>query len=274
MVGIQSFARALTTGICMASIRRKRARFEPVTSGRVKRYDALMITKTLINQLREFDTPLLANTIGYIDDMPDDEYYMGGSIRCMTPTLTPMVGVAFTCEIDSSSPDREKNVSPFFEQVARMYDSQLPVVWVVRGVGSRPDHECLVGDGMAKNLRSAGCIGAVCEGGARDFAGCMATGFSVFCKGPVPHHTPFYVESTDQPVQVGGITINPGDILHGDGEGVIKIPATCAEALPERAIAMRGVENEFHVELGRDDISQSRKSTVQTEYLRKYGFDV
>ena len=55
-------------------------------------------------ELREFDTALLANTMGYSDQTPAHEIYMGGSIRSVTPTLGPTAGIAVTCEIDCSSP--------------------------------------------------------------------------------------------------------------------------------------------------------------------------
>ena len=53
-----------------------------------------MMTKFLLEQLEEFDTALLANTIGYIDATPAEQWYMGGMIRSLTPALGPAVGVA------------------------------------------------------------------------------------------------------------------------------------------------------------------------------------
>ena len=35
----------------------------------------------VIRELSDFDTPLLANTIGYIDETPAHEYYLSGDIR-------------------------------------------------------------------------------------------------------------------------------------------------------------------------------------------------
>ena len=64
-----------------------------------------MITKQILQQLADFDTALLANTMGYIDDTPVHTWYMGGAIQSLTPTLGPTVGVAMVCEADTSTPE-------------------------------------------------------------------------------------------------------------------------------------------------------------------------
>ena len=108
--------------------------------------------RNLLEQLADFDTALLANTIGYVDPTPPEHYYMGGSIHSVTPTLGPTVGVAVTCEMDSSSPRNKPEIGGYWQQLQQMQDAGVPTVWVVKCVGSRPDHECVNGDGMAKTL--------------------------------------------------------------------------------------------------------------------------
>src|ERR1043166_4552138 len=115
-----------------------------------------ILTRELLSQLAEFDTPLLANTVNFIDPTPAHEFYLGGSIQSVTPQLGPTVGVAYTITLDSSTPEGAPELDEYWKQIEEIEDEDLPVVWVVKTVGSRPDHECVVGDGMAKLLAAAG----------------------------------------------------------------------------------------------------------------------
>ncbi|HXK60718.1 MAG TPA: RraA family protein [Acidobacteriota bacterium] len=238
-----------------------------------------MTLLSILEELRDFDTALLANTLGYIDPTPPEDYYMAGTIRSVTPTIEPTVGVAFTCELDSSTPSREIDTNEYLEQVAGFYPqleamSRIaePIIWVVKTVGSRPDHECVLGDGMAKALYAAGCIGVVTNGGVRDVKGLLTVPFAAYCKGTTIHHCALRFRSCNQPVEIGGIRIEPGDVIHANCEGVIKIPRSCLETLPEKAIQMRAFEHDAHRLMRRTDVSPTRKSEEVLALLRRYGF--
>src|SRR4051812_19875984 len=74
-----------------------------------------MALNSLLEQLADFDTALLANTIGYIDPTPVHEWYMGGSIASQTPTVGPTAGVAMTLEIDTSTPGNRPEPEVYYE---------------------------------------------------------------------------------------------------------------------------------------------------------------
>ena len=226
----------------------------------------------LLHELREFDTALIANTVGYIDPTPAYEYYMGGSIQSVTPSLGPTVGVAVTCELDSSTPHNQATPEPYLRQLDQICQIDEPVIWVVKTVGSRPDHECVLGDGMAKTLAAAGCIGAVTDGGVRDVAGLLSIPFAAYCRGKTIHHCALNYGRINQPIEVGGITIRTGDVLHANDEGVIRIPSACLERLPAMAIRMRSFEQDAHRFMRQTDLSPRAKRQKVSELLEEYGF--
>lgn len=230
------------------------------------------LTRGQLEALRDFDTALLANTLGYVDPTPVHEIYMGSEIRSATPALGPTCGVALTCQLDSSTPGNTGDIEPFWQQLAEMQVSALPVVWVVQTTGSRPGFECVIGDGMAKLLTAAGCTGLVTNGGVRDIPGLLGAQFAVYCTGVCVHHGPLRFHAPAAPVVVGGLRIATGDLIHANPEGVIRIPARAVPLLIEKAPAMRAFEHEVHVVWRRTDVPLAQKRAHAGEILKKYGF--
>ena len=231
----------------------------------------MSLTST-IQHLRDFDTALLANTIGTIDATPAHEFYMGGSIQSVTPELGPSVGVAVTCEMDSSTPGSDYQLQPYWEQLERIQAMEEPAIWVVKAVGQRPDHECVMGDGMAKLLHSIGVVGALTDGGVRDVGGLKTIGFAVYARGTTIHHCAMRIRAVDTPVEIGGLTISPGDVIHANNEGVIRIPPSCRDTLSDAAARMRAFEHDVHGMWRRTDLSLDEKRQLVLQVGRKFGF--
>lgn len=228
---------------------------------------------SIIQQLRDFDTALLANTIGYIDPTPPEQFYMAGSIQSVTPTEGPSVGVAVTCEVDTSTPGNETVLDPYWQLLEQMEEMAEPAIFVLKAAGSRPQHECIIGDGMAKVLTSVGCAAVVTDGGVRDVSGILTTGLAVYCKGTTIHHTALRFRAANQPIEIGGITVKTGDVIHANEEGVITIPQSCLEKLPAAAVKMRAFEHEVHCAFRRSDISLKDKRDYVGKVFAKYGFE-
>ncbi len=233
-----------------------------------------MSLRSILQELCEFDTALIANTLGYIDATPAHEWYMSGDIQSVTPSIGPTVGVAITCEMDSSTPDHlaKGDAQGYWRQVEEMTKMELPTIWVVRTVGSRPRHECVIGDGMAKTLHAAGCVGLVTDGGVRDVAGLLTTPFAAYCRGTTIHHCSLRVRNMGKPVEVGGITIHPGDVIHANDEGVIKVRPGALEKLPPRLTQMRALEHDAHRVLRQTDLTIDQKKAELARLVEYYGF--
>lgn len=230
-----------------------------------------MISLSTLEELRDFDTALLANTIEQIDPQ-SRSFYLSGAIQSVTPSLGPTVGLAFTCELDSSTPGGQADVDAYWQQLQAMAEARLPAVWVVKTVGARPDHECVIGDGMAKTLYSVGCIGLVTDGRVRDVPGLLTTPFAAYARGTVAHHEALRFRSPGVPVEIGGVEIRSGDVIHASAEGVIRLPATSLDRLAGCAVKMRAFEHHAHMALRRSDLSLTEKRQLVRRLLTEHGF--
>jgi regulator of RNase E activity RraA len=228
--------------------------------------------RAILEELSEFDSALLANTLGYIDPTPTHELYMSGEIQSVTPSIAPTVGIAVTAKMDTSTPEGVADAAGYWTQLDQMAAAGVPTVWVVEAVGSRPEHECIIGDGMAKTLRASGCVGLVTNGRVRDVSGLLTTPFAAYCRGVCIHHCALRVTAINVPVNVGGLTVLPGDVIHANHEGVIRVPKSALEKLPAMATKMRAFEHDAHRLLRRTDLTNAQKKAGVVALVGSYGF--
>jgi regulator of RNase E activity RraA len=125
---------------------------------------------------------------------------------------------------------------------------------------------------MAKELYSLGCVGAVTDGGVRDVNGLLTTPFAVYSRGKTIHHCALRFPQINRPIEVGGITIETGDIIHANAEGVIKIPKACLKDLGSKATDMYAFERDAHQVIRRTGPTLASKTSQIQEFLTKRGF--
>jgi 4-hydroxy-4-methyl-2-oxoglutarate aldolase len=183
------------------------------------------LTATQLEQLRRIDSPTIANAIETFGVRPHTSGFMGADIRCLMPELGTMVGYAVTVTADSQTDGKPFDPRVWWDVLNAINASPKPAVLVFQDIGPRPTHSCHFGDGMATITSRLGAIGLVTNGGVRDLAGVRALGFRFFAAGVVVSHGNFLVVSTGHPVEVSGVRIEPGDLIHGDENGVVLIPA-------------------------------------------------
>jgi len=116
-------------------------------------------------------------------------------------------------------------------------------VLVVNGQGVT--HRALIGELIAGRAAKRGCRGFVIDGAVRDVEDLAEIGFPVFARAASPagpyRNGPFQLAV---PVAIGGVVVSPGDVVVGDGDGVVVVPAADAAEVLERAQAKHRAETE------------------------------
>jgi 4-hydroxy-4-methyl-2-oxoglutarate aldolase len=95
--------------------------------------------------------------------------------------------------------------------------------------------------------RARGAAGAVCDGYARDTVQIRDSGFPVFCRGTIPTDSNgrSEVRSHNVPVVIGGVRIEPGDLVVADDDGIAIVPATLIDTVVGLALAKDTHESQF-----------------------------
>ena len=97
-------------------------------------------------------------------------------------------------------------------------------VLVVDGAGSL--HTALVGDVLAGHAQRTGWAGLVVHGAVRDSAALAQLGLGIKALGTNPRKSgKTGAGAVDVPVTFGGITFQPGDVLHADDDGIVLLPS-------------------------------------------------
>ena len=196
------------------------------------------VPAALVEAARKFQASILA-------DVGGRRGTLGGRIQPLARTMK-LAGPAFTVEVRPGD-----NLMIHAALVlARPGD-----VIVVDGKG---DLSCaLTGALMAAHAQKAGIAGFIIDGAVRDTEDCAKGSFPIFAAGCNPNG-PLKNSGgrINWPVSVGGTTVNPGDLIVGDADGVTVLPRELAAAIVAGALGKVDAEDERMKAIGHGELVQ------------------
>jgi 4-hydroxy-4-methyl-2-oxoglutarate aldolase len=112
-----------------------------------------------------------------------------------------------------------------------------------------------LGDNMARIAQIRGAAGVVTDGMARDAAEIIALGMPVFCRGVTPNSAfPSGPGEVGLPLALGEVTIEAGDLIIGDRDGVVVVPRAQLAAVTARLELVATKEAEMHAKVAAGEI--------------------
>jgi 4-hydroxy-4-methyl-2-oxoglutarate aldolase len=199
-----------------------------------------------LDALCRYDTCTVANAIERFNVRPRNEGFVSGTAFCRFPNLAPVAGHAVTGRIQTYMPPMTGKC--YYENVAWWeYLATIPAprIMVLQDFDNRPGFGAIFGEVHARLCRAFGCVAYVTNGSVRDLGGVEPVGIQLFAGSVSVSHSYAHIVDFGEPVEIGGLSIKPGDILHGDRHGVLTVPQELVERLPDAAERIRNEESEL-----------------------------
>lgn len=200
------------------------------------------VSEETFKRLEACDTPTVCNVVELWDLYPRNTGYMDESIAACFPEMPSMVGYALTSTFRSMAPPRSGDVySGMVDQIEAIPGLPGPPVIVYQDLDT-PVASATFGEVMCTTYKSFGAKGIVTSGAGRDLKEVQELGFPAFTNGAICAHGYCHTLAVQVPVTVGGLTIYPGDLLHGDRNGVTTIPHEVASEVPDACTELMAAE--------------------------------
>ncbi len=196
--------------------------------------------------VRELDTCTASNAIERLNVRLRNEGFISHPVCCRFPALPAMLGYAATARIRTSSPPMAGRC--YFDRMDWWnYLAALPRprVMVLQDCDPTPGVGAMVGEIHANIARALHCNGCVTNGAVRDLEALQSLGFHVFSGNVAVSHAYAHIIEFGHPVEIGGLKIHSGDLLHGDRNGVHLIPLDVAREVPRIAEEVLREEGEL-----------------------------
>lgn len=178
-----------------------------------------------IEYLNSIDSPTLSNAIELLKIRPRRDGFTPQEIRCLFPELGRMSGYAVTAQVETVNETSPFQLERFVELYRAVEASPKPAVVVLQELGGFHNYSAHAGEVMSTVFTRLGAVGLVSDCCVRDLPEVRKLGFHYFARGSVVSHASFRIVRVGVPVQIHGLAVYPGDLLHGDENGLLSVPA-------------------------------------------------
>jgi regulator of RNase E activity RraA len=204
----------------------------------------LSLTPELRAELQSLDTPTVCNALEALAPARRGYGYTTKPLFCARPGLPPLVGLARTASIRSAHPsDLKGNAARELSDAYYAYidEGPKPCVAVIHDMDQSRGYGAFWGEVNSAIHKGLGCEGVITDGAVRDLPD-VAEGFQMLAGRVVPSHAFVHLVEFGRPIDVAGMRVGDGDLIHADQHGAVVIPHDVAAAVKEAARLLQARE--------------------------------
>jgi regulator of RNase E activity RraA len=183
--------------------------------------------------LQSVDTPTVCNLVEMVAPERRGRFYTVQHLHCPFPDLAPMIGFARTVAIKA----RETVASGDASYMRRRLDyldylaaEPRPTIAVIEDLDDPPGYGAFWGEVQSNVHKALGCLGTITNGSVRDIPAIPA-GFQMLAGSIGPSHAYVHVEDFGGEVNVHGMTVKSGELIHADRHGAVVVRVEAIDAM-------------------------------------------
>lgn len=222
----------------------------------------------LLEILKSVDTPTVCNAIEKAQGKRGFAAFTRSTPVATAPDAPAMVGYACTAKVAGRYPSpetpesvRERRLA-YYRQIA---NAPKPAVAVVEDIDFPNCVGAFWGEVNATVHQGFGVAGALTNGVVRDL-GSLPAGFPIVAGSVGPSHAFVHVTGFGMPVEVLGISVRQGDLIHADRHGAVVIPPEVIGGLQQAVLALVESERIVLETARRDDFNIDMFEALWTRF--------
>jgi regulator of RNase E activity RraA len=185
-----------------------------------------LIDANLLKLLGSVDTPTVCNAIEVAQGKRGFSQFTRGTMICSAPKISPMVGFAKTAKIAALNPPTDPRQAIKDRRMAYyryMSEGPQPSVAVIEDLDYPDCIGAYWGEINTTVHKGLGISGALTNGVMRDL-GDLPDEFPVVAGSIGPSHGYVHVREIDTVVNIFGMQVAPGNLIHADRHGAVVVP--------------------------------------------------
>jgi regulator of RNase E activity RraA len=187
--------------------------------------------------LRSIDTPTVCNLIEIVAPERRGAGYTVRHLHCPFPDLPPMVGFAKTVTMRAQDPvplGQAGYMQKRLDYLDYVAAAPQPSIAVIQDVDDIVGYGAFWGEVQSNVHQALGCLGTITNGSIRDIP-MIPPGFQMLAGSIAPSHAYVHVVDYGINVNIHGMAVRSGDLIHADRHGAVVVPADKIDAMQAAA---------------------------------------
>ena len=202
-------------------------------------------TQSQMDFLRSIDTPTVCNLVEIVAPERRGSGYTVKHLHCPFPDLPPIVGYAKTVTFKAKDkvPLGEAGyMQKRLDYLDYLASAPQPAVMIMHDLdGEHAGFGAFWGEVQSNVHKALGALGVVTDGSIRDIP-MIAPGFQMLAAAIVPSHAYVHVVDFGLDVEVAGMAVKSGELIHADRHGAIVVPVDKIDAMQTAAEKLAATE--------------------------------